>query len=46
METERRARVDPTPLILLRFGTLRRPFLWYYLISRNPPDDLLSRLIY
>ena len=42
METERRARVDQTPLILLRFGTLRRPHLWYDLFSSNQPTMTLT----
>ena len=37
MASERCARVDPTPLILLRFGALPRPNPWYYLFSRNQP---------
>ena len=36
MATERRARLDPTPLIFFRIGTLRRPFPWYDFCSSNP----------
>ena len=42
MASERRARVDPTPLILLRFGALPRPFLWYDYFSSNQPTMTLT----
>ena len=42
METERRARLDPTPLILLRFRGDGRPFSCYYLSSSNQPTMTTS----
>ena len=42
MASERRARVDPTPLNLLRFGGGNSPDLWYDLFSSNQPTMIYS----
>ena len=42
MASECRARLDPTPLILLRFGALPRPFLWYDFCSSHQPTMTLT----